>query len=540
MTGKGITMLKVLIADDEYKVGFLVRKLIEWERLNLEFAGIVQDGVTAYHRICEECPDIVITDIRMPELTGLELIKRVTEEGYRVHFIVISGYKYFEYAQQAIKYGVEDYLLKPIEENELNQILEKICEQEQNREKVQKRVDSMEQRIQDSKHVLHREFLECITSEQPMELEEVNQSFGLNFENGLYRGICLKIDRNIELEFNEQQLKLIMKKLVAILEENFGPVVIDIAITQQKHGFILAVLNYAADKKEEVNQLVEHVFTQGKDYLSGFENYEMTAGTSGEYGEFTLLSHGVEAAKEAAYDRIVSGIGRLIDIKNITHKRTLCADEISEDFRERIFKAAEISKYDDMRHLVSQAFHEAKNRNAFASEYYGLSSLILNNYLLRNPFGTEESKNHKMGQWDEIIHNCKSIRQLESFTAQTMADDWKRDLDANQERERRPVLGAIEYIKKHYGQKLGLEEIAEQFGFNMNYFSELFKKETGKTFTAYVIEVRMEEARRLLRDTDYPVYEVAEQVGYKDAKFFSQQFAKAVGIKPIEYRKLYY
>ena len=91
-------MLKVLIADDEYKVGFLVKKLIEWDKLNLEFAGLVQDGMTAYEKICECTPDIVITDIRMPVLSGLELIKKVIDEGRSVHFIVISGYKYFEYA----------------------------------------------------------------------------------------------------------------------------------------------------------------------------------------------------------------------------------------------------------------------------------------------------------------------------------------------------------------------------------------------------------------------------------------------------------
>ena len=121
-----------------------------------------------------------------------------------------------------------------------------------------------------------------------------------------------------------------------------------------------------------------------------------------------------------------------------------------------------------------------------------------------------------------------------------MITNLKALVEANQEKERKPVLNAVEYIKKNYSQKISLEEIAEQGGFNMNYFSELFKKETGKTFTAYVTDIRMEEAKKLLRDTEIPVYEVAESVGYRDSKFFSQQFVKNVGIKPVEYRKLYY
>ena len=121
-----------------------------------------------------------------------------------------------------------------------------------------------------------------------------------------------------------------------------------------------------------------------------------------------------------------------------------------------------------------------------------------------------------------------------------MERELKEGLKNSREKERKPVLEAISYIRGHYSEKLSLEEISERSGFNMNYFSELFKKETGKTFTAYLAEVRMEEAKRLLRDTGDAVYEIAEKVGYKDAKFFSQQFAKIVGIKPAEYRKLYY
>ncbi len=110
-------MLKVLIADDEKKIGLLIKKLILWDELSMECMDIVQDGEAALRTILKDHPDIVITDIRMPGLSGLELIERVTDElgEDAPHFIVISGYRYFEYARKAIKYGVEDYLLKPIE-----------------------------------------------------------------------------------------------------------------------------------------------------------------------------------------------------------------------------------------------------------------------------------------------------------------------------------------------------------------------------------------------------------------------------------------
>ena len=150
--------------------------------------------MTAYEKICECAPDIVITDIRMPVLSGLELIKKVIDEGRSVHFIVISGYKYFEYAQQAIKYGVEDYLLKPIDEVELNQILKKIADTETNREKESRSVDTMVKKLHDSRYILHREFLNSISGDWEMNLEEVNKNYGLNFGDGLFRVICCKLD----------------------------------------------------------------------------------------------------------------------------------------------------------------------------------------------------------------------------------------------------------------------------------------------------------------------------------------------------------
>ena len=122
-------MLKVLIADDEIKVSQLVFHLIHWEELGMEVIGIVNDGVEAYEIIVEKQPDIVITDIRMPGMDGIELVEKTIRElefGKKVFFVIISGYSQFEYAQQAVKLGVEDYLLKPIKKKELGAVLHKI------------------------------------------------------------------------------------------------------------------------------------------------------------------------------------------------------------------------------------------------------------------------------------------------------------------------------------------------------------------------------------------------------------------------------
>lgn len=152
-------MLKVLIADDEPRVGQLVKHLIHWEELGLSFVDICRDGRTALERIEQEQPEIVITDIRMPVLTGLELVQQVTERFPQTRFVVISGYRYFEYAQKALKYGVEDYLLKPIDEEELNRTLKKICDALQTTAVHRAQMEKYEKNYENSQKLLSRDVM---------------------------------------------------------------------------------------------------------------------------------------------------------------------------------------------------------------------------------------------------------------------------------------------------------------------------------------------------------------------------------------------
>ena len=124
-------MLSVLIVDDERAICYLIRKLIHWEELGLIYAGSASDGWEAWSMAQKKRPDIIITDIQMPKMNGMELIERFREEKIPTDFVIVSGYQEFEYAKQAIRFGVEDYLLKPIKEAELNRILKRICEKSQ-------------------------------------------------------------------------------------------------------------------------------------------------------------------------------------------------------------------------------------------------------------------------------------------------------------------------------------------------------------------------------------------------------------------------
>ena len=150
----------VLIVDDEFRIGILIKKLIHWDEFNLECVDVVDNGETAYEIIQgEKCPDVVITDIRMPRINGLELIAMTRESHKNVKFVVISGYKEFEYAHQALQYGVEDYLLKPVNEEELNRVLKKISEELSLQWQSEQEKRALKEAVSESRHIIKRDFL---------------------------------------------------------------------------------------------------------------------------------------------------------------------------------------------------------------------------------------------------------------------------------------------------------------------------------------------------------------------------------------------
>ena len=172
-------MCRVIIADDEPKVLLLIRNLIQWEELGLELVATANDGISALDLIEELHPDIVITDIRMPGYDGIELIEKAKALDPRIDFIIISGYRHFNYAQKAIRFGVEDYLLKPLKALEINQTLRKMTEKYKERDKAKQREEQYSARIEDDAKKRQEQFIASLLAEKsdgaaPATVDSVN------------------------------------------------------------------------------------------------------------------------------------------------------------------------------------------------------------------------------------------------------------------------------------------------------------------------------------------------------------------------------
>lgn len=243
-------MIKVVIADDEVRICQLILALVDWEALGLKVVGTAHNGLEAIAMVRTLQPNILITDIRMPGCSGLELIDQVKRDDQSLEIVIISGYAHFEYAQQAIKYGVGDYLLKPISKTELTATLQKlagrICAQRKNAE------DEAQQKKKTQKDVaLLRENLISDLLDQKnrkISIGELQEQYGLQAQDGVFQAFLLKMDCGRE-ELSPTASVLLMEKAQEGLQQAVGGRCLEFVSAVQ--GFACAgILNYAPQKKE--------------------------------------------------------------------------------------------------------------------------------------------------------------------------------------------------------------------------------------------------------------------------------------------------
>ena len=258
--------LKVLIADDEIKVCRLIQHLVDWDALEMDIIGFANDGKTAYENICEKKPDIVITDIRMPIYDGLELIRRAKETNPEINFIVISGYSQFEYAQQAIKYGVKDYLLKPLKKRELENSLIEIKESHESLIKSARIRNELESIIEASREHIRENFLMKTLQNSAtnplkadMSLEQLNEQYGCKFHKGFFTAVRVRpfFSKNSDKSAGDSE-EFVMNKIHQMVKEKLE-IYCETYMSTVYQDEIVCILNTVDKEIEPVRKKLKHL-----------------------------------------------------------------------------------------------------------------------------------------------------------------------------------------------------------------------------------------------------------------------------------------
>ncbi len=527
-------MFTVLLADDEINILNLLEKLIDWNSLNIKVIGKCQTGTETYNAIIAQNPDIVIIDIKMPGLSGLDVVKQIQEEGLSPNFILISGHKQFEYARSAIQYGVENYLVKPINKDELTDNLTQIIhriekEQSSNDYKVM-----LEKQIQTNIALSREQFLKMLFLSPDLQaqkpLEEINRHYGFHFAYNFYRIISIKPDT--KEPFTLPQYQILLKQIYefAVLKFENCP--------QEIHGImdsdeIIFLINY--DSENDLACSLVSIFDMLK---NKFYSYcYITMGISSKSTE--LFQTSFQEAHIAVVSRITLGKHRMIDYNGLSRfKMKLNKSHYLDQFGTYI-DTLNISSIEKAFSQISQEISDESISPSSILDLF-ISLLDLLEEHLTDLYRKAETeflfqKKHYMTQ----IHNSATKEELVHTMKRLMIKEITAYEKLQYNKDSRYVSLAKQYIYDHIDQNISLNDVADMLFINSSYFSALFKRETGETFSNYITNTRIKRSKELLRDLKYSISDVSNMVGYQDARYFSKVFQKSVGIKPSEFRRLY-
>jgi two-component system response regulator YesN len=533
-------MYRVIIADDEPKVSQLIKNLIEWERLNLELVATAQDGMTALELIKEYQPDIVITDIRMPGYDGIELIRYSKELNSNIDFIIISGYQHFNYAHNAIKYGVKDYLLKPLNKNEINATLAKMIEKysERSRQEMHCREDIKR---------LKNELAQGIyggsgkLTLKEMELGRINQYYDVSFIKGCYQAFIVKPDFEYQPN-NQDTMRMILGKISKIIEQNLKGICAEtLWLLLEDRIYIIA--NYRPENKKLFRKALNSILDESHLLRDIFKELMVTISLGSVQPELAGIEGSTGEVKEAINDRMIMGGGKIIQYNSELHTEKSAEPVISFERRKKLIDFIEVFDKVGVEKWIDEIAAEILNLSNVSGKFIldtidEIIEILL--YGLKNQANVKGVDKSLFNELHEAILMQNNVRVIFELTNKYAGKILQQIADQRKNEVNRPIKEAQKYINEHYTSNISLEEVSAIIGFNATYLSTLFKKETGMNFLEYVTIARIKSAKQLLADSKKSTLDISHEVGYCDFKHFTKQFKKVTGLTPSEYRKLYY
>lgn len=532
-------MLSVIIADDEIWICRLIQKLIDWNTLGLTLVQECYDGLSAFNSIKELSADIVITDIRMPGLDGIELIKNTREAGLDTEFIIISGYRDFEYAQKALQYNVYDYILKPINEDLLTEAL---CELKEtilrNRSHKAHEVELREKANQYEQIILEQTLLNCLDGTTP-EDESIYNELGLASDSGLFSVLVLKLMPLSPLSDTNDRNAVAKASIKRSISKCLDPGYIR-NFYVEKDDQMIFILHYNQSWNEKIRQLPQKVQAILIDDDTILEYYCFSAGLGSSVNALEEIGLSYKHADEAWRAFLHLGINKFYDYSSIKFQAVDINDRFDFECRRELSGIWIRNDEAALTKFVQNLFIPIQNSSITPQAHYQTSEVLIS--FITEKFLSQLAEEDSPWDFDELsilLQRCTGQNQIVSFLISNLLDameNWHEHIGSKQSSY---ITSAIEYIQQNYMNNITLKEVASYVFLNPTYFSEVFKKEMGINFKKYLIEYRVQLAAELLKNNHYKITDVAQMVGYKDNRYFSRLFFKVMGVSAQQYRKTY-
>ncbi len=526
-------MYKVIVVDDETWICKLIRKIVNWQDLGFEIIADASDGLAALNLIKEHRPDLVITDIRMPSLDGIELIKTAREHNIDAEFMIISGYSDFEYARDAIKYDAFGYIVKPLDRDELQEMLLSVKEKISKKHQIKTRIEYSDSQL------LENEIKKIINHQgKSVGVEELNSQFGTHFTDDELCVVVFKQDFISKETLSSHQKADYQHYLSGIKETILEYINEAIWYIDTEGAKGIFIFNYA--QRDNLKRGLTHIMAAYQQEKRYKDQIDLTIGMGETVTELGKIRKSFHSAMSAIYARMVLGTGRIIDaqkeIPSFKHNHSFL-DLHNEKRLSAYFDVFDILSASEE---ISSIFRKADRELLHDPAAYHTAAAFIIGIL----FKIMEEKHVHLGHTtkdmaDLYIENCLSKIKIETYLNQIINEFEEIYSESKQDGNDKVISEIRAYIIENYMSDIRLEDVAKLVCLNPTYVSEVFKKKTGENFIDYLSDYRIDVAKELLKNIRYKVIDVSAMVGYKDSKYFSRLFKKKVGVNPTDYRNLH-
>lgn len=542
-------LYRIILVDDEEEVRKSIIRKIDWTAVGFAVVGDAENGEDALEKIENLEPDVVLTDIRMPYMDGLTLAERIRQKYPSMKIVIFSGYDDFEYAKQAIKLNVTEYILKPVNVEELTAILKRIKTNLDEEIEQKRNVNLLRENYKRSLPILREQFLKDLIS-RPMDGETV-QTLLREYDiplAGAKKWIAIAVEPELEQELTQEEAPLPLHE-----EKNLIPIsVMQILSENLKPGYRFSLLSFSgsADAKiagiaaiDENNSQTELINILGdicKEIRKTLK-VPVTIGIGHSAQKLENISRSFQSALDALGYRSVVGTGSTIYINDVEPgiggKLQFGSEEESA-----LIQAIKFGPEEKIRETVrgivdrmNEARVHARQQQAYILSVANCMIQLIQQYDLNME---EIFAEDPLGPDPFTV--IQSMLNRENFSRWLFQTALKINNALSRERDyaaRQVIEKAKQYIMDNYQDPgLSVEQICRYLHMSPAYFSTMFKKATGQTYIAYLTEVRLNKAVELLNMTDEKTYVIASQVGYQEQNYFSYVFKKRFGVSPTKFR----
>lgn len=532
-------MIKIFLVEDEVVIRNGIKNSIDWEKEGYEFVGEASDGELAYPLIIKEKPDILLTDIKMPFMDGLELSDAVKKELPDIKIIILSGHNDFDFAKRAIGIGITDYLLKPISAEKLlaaiGSVAVKVRKEREDRELLSKYEHDMQENTEQEKQkFLNRLLTESMTM---TEMLEQGKKLEMDLSAQMYDIILFKLLNNGTEEIQQQQLVAAFVDIEEFLEKQE-------AVYYFRRGVDGWAILCLAENREDLSHTIKSCKNGIQKIMDLYSELEYFGGIGIPVSRLRELKDSFREADRAFAGRFTAKANQIVSWGEL-HEEHGEEPEVRglgsvEENRELIAKFLRNGTEEEAESFVKAYFEEIPEDN--------VRSMMMRQYILMDiyisvvSFGenmdvSREEIQKECGDMKDIRDCVQDINEMKAYIGRLIQGMLRIRDTVSGRRYSDIIESAQKYIAENFmSEDISLNSVSSSVGMSPSYFSSIFSQEVGQTFVEYLTSIRMERAKELLMCSSKKTSEIGFEVGYKDSHYFSYIFKKTQGCSPKDYR----